>query len=90
MKKPSLRGALLASSMFATIGIAHPAFAQDSTVIIQKDHEAHTDKDHSKTVIKRDDGSKTVTPRPGSPRRAAMPSVQGGPQRAINTYDQNA
>ena len=52
----------------AAVGVlagAPAAFAQDSTVIIQKNHEAHKDHDHAKTVIKRDDGSKTVIKRHG-------------------------
>ena len=42
-------------------GYASAAFAQDSTVI----HKESADGDHSKTIVKDDDGSKTVIKRHG-------------------------
>ena len=58
-------------------GTAPAAFAQDSTVIIQKDKDHDHDADHSKTVVKRPDGSKTVIKRHGDKEKKVYTTPAG-------------
>jgi len=58
-------------------GTAPAAFAQDRTVIIQKDKDHDQDADHSKTVIKRSDGSKAVIKRHGDKEKKVYTNPAG-------------
>ena len=64
---------LAAAGFFAGMGIASVATAQEDTTVIHKEsadgdsktvvHKESADGEHSKTMIARDDGSKTVVKR---------------------------
>jgi hypothetical protein len=58
-----MRPLLVAMAALTLIGSAAAAQAQDSTTTVI--HKESTDGDRSKTVVKHDDGSKTVIKRHG-------------------------
>jgi hypothetical protein len=62
-----------AIAMLATgaVGAAH---AQDSTTVI---HKESADGDKSKTVVKKDDGSKTVIKRHGNKEKKVKTDAEG-------------
>ena len=55
------------------MGMANVAFAQDTTVI----HKESADGDKSKTVMKSDDGSKTVIKRHGTHMKKVKTDADG-------------
>ena len=62
---------LVAASLVA--GAANVAIAQDSTVI----HKESADGEHSKTIVKHDDGSKTVIKRHGDQMKKVHTDADG-------------
>ena len=63
---------LVAASLVA--GAANVAIAQDSSTVI---HKESADGEHSKTIVKHDDGSKTVIKRHGDQMKKVHTDANG-------------
>ena len=72
---------LIAASLVA--GAANVALAQDSTVI----HKESADGEHSKTIVKHDDGSKTVIKRHGDQMKKVHTDANGDKTVVKKTTD---
>jgi hypothetical protein len=64
---------LLTGLVVASLGMANVAFAQDTTVV----HKESANGENSKTVVKSDDGSKTVIKRHGTSMKKVHTDADG-------------
>ena len=66
-------------------GASAAAYAQDSTTVV---HKESADGDKSKTVVKKDDGAKTVIKRHGNKMKKVHTNAEGDKTVVKKTTDQ--
>ena len=66
-------------------GVAGAAYAQDSTTVV---HKESADGDKSKTIVKKEDGSKTVVKRHGNMVKKTHTNAEGDKTVVKKTTDQ--